>query len=40
MNPNTITVNIPVKQLDRAVQFYAALGFEAHPFFVVQIVNV
>ena len=33
MNPNTITVNIPVKQLDRAVQFYAAFGFEAHPFF-------
>jgi predicted lactoylglutathione lyase len=33
MNPSTITVNIPVKQLDRAVKFYSALGFAAHPTF-------
>jgi len=33
MNPGTITVNIPVKQLDRAVAFYSALGFEPHPVF-------
>lgn len=33
MNPGTITVNIPVKQLDRAVGFYAALGFQPHPEF-------
>jgi uncharacterized protein len=33
MNPGTITVNIPVKQLERAVKFYAALGFDPHPVF-------
>lgn len=33
MNPSSITVNIPVKQLDRAVRFYSALGFEPHPIF-------
>ena len=33
MNPSSITVNIPVKELDRAVNFYSALGFEAHPVF-------
>jgi len=33
MNPSTITVNIPVKQLERAVKFYFALGFEPHPHF-------
>lgn len=33
MNPSTITVNIPVKQLERAVKFYSALGFEPHPHF-------
>jgi predicted lactoylglutathione lyase len=33
MNPSTITVNIPVKQLDRAVTFYSALGFDPHPIF-------
>lgn len=33
MNPNIITVNIPVKELDRAVNFYAALGFTPHQHF-------
>jgi predicted lactoylglutathione lyase len=33
MNPRTITVNIPVKQLERAVNFYSALGFDIHPTF-------
>ncbi len=33
MNSGTITVNIPVKQLERAVNFYSALGFEPHPHF-------
>src|SRR5262245_4244160 len=33
MNPDTITINIPVKQLDRAVRFYTQLGLAPHPVF-------
>lgn len=33
MNPQTITVNIPVAQLDRAVAFYTQLGLVPHPVF-------
>lgn len=33
MNPETITINIPVGQLDRAVTFYTQLGLTPHPVF-------
>jgi predicted lactoylglutathione lyase len=33
MNPATITINIPVRELERAVHFYTQLGFEPHPVF-------
>ena len=33
MNPATITINIPVRELERAVGFYTQLGFEPHPVF-------
>ena len=33
MNPDSITINIPVNELDRAVSFYSQLGFEPHPVF-------
>ena len=33
MSLDTIFVNLPVKDLDRAVAFYEALGFTRHPIF-------
>jgi predicted lactoylglutathione lyase len=33
MRPDTIFVNLPVKDLKRSVAFYASLGFTPHPIF-------
>jgi predicted lactoylglutathione lyase len=33
MKPDTITINIPVTNLERAVRFYTQLGFDPHPVF-------
>lgn len=33
MSPVAITVNIPVRELERAVYFYTQLGFAPHPVF-------
>lgn len=33
MKPDTIFINIPVKNLERAVNFYTRLGFAPHPDF-------
>lgn len=33
MKPDTIFVNLPVKDLERAVNFYTQLGFIPHPVF-------
>ena len=33
MNFETFLVNIPVKNLERSIQFYSALGFSKHPVF-------
>jgi len=33
MNPDTIFINIPVKDLDRSVNFYTRLGFTPHPVY-------
>lgn len=33
MNPGTITINVPVRDLARAVRFYTNLGLDPHPVF-------
>ena len=33
MSLDTIFINLPVKNLDRSIEFYSALGFRSHPIF-------
>jgi predicted lactoylglutathione lyase len=33
MKPDTIFINIPVKDLNKSVEFYSKLGFTPHPVF-------